>query len=999
MMLPEYDEDGCSERAQRRSSAIERHPKMRFLYCLGVLAAVLISGSSAQPGGSAALQQLTAFRKNHRRTVDGRLCAAAFVQDDQTYTDCTTARAPNGTTAPFHVQITRLDGSIYQTDKAKKRWAAAHAAAALSLSGLNSFLNSRLEALCGKRHEAVGAQLELIEKTLNRSGKCVKKLAAAHETVDSLKKMIKETHHQVIQQEAAAARKPENCGLIPGYEEAPLPDGINGAYFDNASFEGPPRIRRKDRNIDFSFSGAGPLDNLAGHKYSIRWDGYLLIPRTAHYVFSTETDNGARVFLNDQPITADRMPHGTATDATGNKRVPLVAIAERAGTHEAASPPIRLTGKQKYKIRVEFVHNTHFLVASSDHGSLRIDPKLFALSLLLEGSPAYSDNSQFHLHGIPGQLNGLRYLRTAAAPSLHLVEFRVNQPTTLFVGYPENKAFPLAPFEDYLWKAHDTQLAVAVRKGQEEQADGQTEMKFALKRIYHRGGPISFSVAHTSVPFFVALAPTRAASAACGGEETNLSLSAGPYFLHCLSSSQEAPQFGCGAALSGSHMDGPYGVWRSGTGNGNGEYISLAFSQPVQIVKFLFMPPADPLMWPSEITLTFDDSETEVFSILHSGNIEHHSYLLTEPRVVTVLKVEVTQMYVSGSDSGGSFEFWGVPCVTDEEDVSLPPPVHALECLDTVSTVLQGGAPQPGLQFIGVCDSKCFSDSTVGSVYGSNWYALESAICSVGLHAGLCSRGAPCELFLTVTGPQAEFKAAKKNGVSSMAHGPADKSIAVAHASCTHSLLRDQPLKLKVHFGKTERQPLPPGWVADAGAVKQRRGRHFFGWLQPAKPAACEAHEFANALNVGGLVFAALPEVESGSKEQQQTENSPANFWSLSVPLNGRYLVAAEVGNPCGGPLPGDGAATAFLEANGLPLVANVKLQRNKFYMVRRKSKGGFERGGQTKLRVQATAFVEVTERLLVLTSTCREKPSEASAGNACEHALTTIFNLTVEKL
>ena len=47
--------------------------------------------------GSAALQQLTEYRKSHRRTIDGRLCAAAFVQDDQTYTDCTAARAPNGT--------------------------------------------------------------------------------------------------------------------------------------------------------------------------------------------------------------------------------------------------------------------------------------------------------------------------------------------------------------------------------------------------------------------------------------------------------------------------------------------------------------------------------------------------------------------------------------------------------------------------------------------------------------------------------------------------------------------------------------------------------------------------------------------------------------------------------------------------------------------------------------------------------------------------------------
>ena len=42
------------------------------------------------------LQPLTNFRKQHRRTIDGRLCAAAFVQDRKTYTGCTTAPNPAG---------------------------------------------------------------------------------------------------------------------------------------------------------------------------------------------------------------------------------------------------------------------------------------------------------------------------------------------------------------------------------------------------------------------------------------------------------------------------------------------------------------------------------------------------------------------------------------------------------------------------------------------------------------------------------------------------------------------------------------------------------------------------------------------------------------------------------------------------------------------------------------------------------------------------------------
>mmetsp|Transcript_89979 Transcript_89979/g.250397 ORF Transcript_89979/g.250397 Transcript_89979/m.250397 type:complete len:132 (+) Transcript_89979:138-533(+) len=42
------------------------------------------------------LKALAHHRTQPRRTLDGRLCAAAFVQDQQVYTDCTSAANPSG---------------------------------------------------------------------------------------------------------------------------------------------------------------------------------------------------------------------------------------------------------------------------------------------------------------------------------------------------------------------------------------------------------------------------------------------------------------------------------------------------------------------------------------------------------------------------------------------------------------------------------------------------------------------------------------------------------------------------------------------------------------------------------------------------------------------------------------------------------------------------------------------------------------------------------------
>ncbi|CAE7216709.1 unnamed protein product [Symbiodinium natans] len=58
---------------------------------VGIIA-LLVSSAEAQLGTDLSREQLkplTAFRQQHRRLVDGRLCAAAFVQDKRVYTGCT----------------------------------------------------------------------------------------------------------------------------------------------------------------------------------------------------------------------------------------------------------------------------------------------------------------------------------------------------------------------------------------------------------------------------------------------------------------------------------------------------------------------------------------------------------------------------------------------------------------------------------------------------------------------------------------------------------------------------------------------------------------------------------------------------------------------------------------------------------------------------------------------------------------------------------------------
>lgn len=75
--------------------------RMMFSALLMIAASVCLRVSAADSSPDSGytreqLQPLTKFRQQHQRTVDGRLCAAAFVQARKAYTGCTDAPDPSG---------------------------------------------------------------------------------------------------------------------------------------------------------------------------------------------------------------------------------------------------------------------------------------------------------------------------------------------------------------------------------------------------------------------------------------------------------------------------------------------------------------------------------------------------------------------------------------------------------------------------------------------------------------------------------------------------------------------------------------------------------------------------------------------------------------------------------------------------------------------------------------------------------------------------------------
>lgn len=117
-------------------------------------------------------------------------------------------------------------------------------------------------------------------------------------------------------------------------------DGLWGEYFNHIDFggttgNGASQLTRIDAGVNFNWAAAIPGTGVAADTFSVRWTGLVEPQYSETYTFYVNSDNGRRLWVNDQLII-DKW---------------IDDIAEYSGT-------IALTAGQKYKIRVEYFENT-----------------------------------------------------------------------------------------------------------------------------------------------------------------------------------------------------------------------------------------------------------------------------------------------------------------------------------------------------------------------------------------------------------------------------------------------------------------------------------------------------------------------------------------------------------------------------------------------------------------------------------------------------------------
>ena len=85
--------------------------------------------------------------------------------------------------------------------------------------------------------------------------------------------------------------------------------GLKAEYFNNQDLEGSPALLRTDRLVAFdwgegSYSADGPVDH-----FSARWTGYFIPKTSDDYRFYTSSDDGVRLFIDDEQVINDWQRH------------------------------------------------------------------------------------------------------------------------------------------------------------------------------------------------------------------------------------------------------------------------------------------------------------------------------------------------------------------------------------------------------------------------------------------------------------------------------------------------------------------------------------------------------------------------------------------------------------------------------------------------------------------------------------------------------------------
>lgn len=106
-------------------------------------------------------------------------------------------------------------------------------------------------------------------------------------------------------------------GPLAAVVSAQSPGPFRGEYYNNTTLSGAPVLVRDDSAVNFDWGGGSPGSGVNSDNFSVRWTGFIHFG-AGTYTFYVTTDDGARLWIDDQ-LVIDQWRPQEATTHTASK--------------------------------------------------------------------------------------------------------------------------------------------------------------------------------------------------------------------------------------------------------------------------------------------------------------------------------------------------------------------------------------------------------------------------------------------------------------------------------------------------------------------------------------------------------------------------------------------------------------------------------------------------------------------------------------------------------
>lgn len=99
-----------------------------------------------------------------------------------------------------------------------------------------------------------------------------------------------------------AGASASNCGVYSVSSYLLTQGGLSASYYTNKWFSGTAYKTQVDTQINMNWGSGEIITGVASDYVSVEWNGYIMPLYTETYTFHTESNDGVRVYVNDQLI-------------------------------------------------------------------------------------------------------------------------------------------------------------------------------------------------------------------------------------------------------------------------------------------------------------------------------------------------------------------------------------------------------------------------------------------------------------------------------------------------------------------------------------------------------------------------------------------------------------------------------------------------------------------------------------------------------------------------